>query len=83
MELAKKTTILFSPQLHEHLVRLAQQRGTSLGQLVRAACEIQYGYASPEDRVSAVEALQSLALPVRSPRQMKQESVVAPLDLLP
>ena len=83
MELAKKTTILFSPELHEHLVKLAKQRGTSLGQLVRAACEIHYGYATPEDRLSAVEALRTFTLPVGSPRQMKEESVVAPQDLLP
>lgn len=83
MELEKKTTILFSPALHEHLVQLAKQRGTSLGQLVREACEVQYGYVSRDDRLKAVSDLEALSLPVASPRHMKQESVVAPRDLLP
>ena len=49
MELSKKTTILFSPDLHARLLRLAAQRGTSLGDLVRTACERQYGLATPEE----------------------------------
>ena len=83
MELEKKTTILFSPALHEHLVQLAKQRGTSLGQLVREACEVQYGHVSRDDRLKAVSELEALALPVGSPQQLKQESIVAPEDLLP
>ena len=39
MELSKKTTILFPPDLHRRLAQLAAQRGTSLGTLVRRACE--------------------------------------------
>ena len=46
MELTKKTTILLSPDLHAHLARTARARRTSLGQLVREACEIQYGHVS-------------------------------------
>ena len=80
MELTKKTTILLSPDLHAHLARTARARRTSLGQLVREACEIQYGHVSGEDRVRAVEALRRLSLPVGSPRKMKQESVPRPRD---
>ena len=43
MKLTKKTTILFPPDLHEQLSRLAEQQVTSLLGLVRKACEIQYG----------------------------------------
>ncbi len=49
MGLIKKTTILFSPALHAHLTETAKRRGMSLGELVRAACEAQYGIVSSED----------------------------------
>lgn len=80
MELVKKTTILFSPELHAHLTRLADQRETSLGELVRSACEQVYGRVSPEHRLEAVAALGDLALPVGTPADMKQESVPEPRD---
>lgn len=83
MELTKKTTILLSPDLYERLIRTAKERKKSLGQLVREACQIQYGYVSSEDRLRAVDELRRLSLPVGSPRKMKRESVPAPEDLLP
>ena len=83
MELSKKTTILFTPELHERLARLARQKGVSLGELVREACERQYGLLSPEDRRAAVRELAELALPVGDTRSMKEESVATPDDLLP
>ena len=81
MELSKKTTILLSPDLYEHLTRTARARRKSLGQLMREACEAQYGRVTGEDRVHAVDELRRLALPVASPRTMKQESVPRPRDL--
>jgi hypothetical protein len=64
MELTKKTTILFSSALHTYLVEVARERGVSLGALVRSACEAQYGVASKEERLRAVERLRRLSLPV-------------------
>ncbi|MQA90418.1 MAG: hypothetical protein GEU90_09300 [Gemmatimonas sp.] len=83
MQLSKKTTILFSPELHERLLRLAARRGTSLGGLVREACEAHYGLVPWEERAAAVEELASLTLPVASPTVIERESVPQPEDLLP
>ena len=83
MDLEKKTTILFPPQLHSHLSRVAKQEGISLGQLVRAACEAKYGSTSTESRTRAVGELGRLALPVDNVRAMKHESVPKPEMLMP
>jgi len=83
MELSKKTTILFPPDLHEQLSRLAAKRGTSLGELVRTACAREYGLVSREARVKAVHELASLGLPVDEPEVMERESVAASCELLP
>lgn len=82
MELSKKTTILFSPEFYERLSRLAKQKGVSLGELVRSACERQYGLVSSEDRLEAVRSLAALALPVGEVGEMKKESVPKPQDLV-
>lgn len=83
MELSKKTTILFSPELHRRLAQLAARRGRSLGDLVREACELQYGVVGSTDQAAAVAALARLALPVGAPAEMKRESVPDPDLLLP
>jgi len=82
MELSKKTTILFSPELYKQLSRLAKQKGVSLGELVRSACERQYGLVSREDRLEAVRNLAVLALPVGEVREMKEESVPKPQEIV-
>ena len=83
MELTKKTTILFPPDLHARLLSLAAQKGTSLGELVRSACERQYGLAAPEDRLAAVRDLAALDLPVDTPERMARQSVPPPEELMP
>lgn len=83
MELSKKTTILFPPELHARLRSLAAARGISLGDLVRRACEHEYGLASREARLAAVDELADLELPVGTPQQMARESVPDPAELLP
>ena len=74
MELTKKTTLL-SPTLHRQLAQLASQRRTSIGELVRTACEREYGMADDEDRVVAARALAEFRLPVADVATMKRESV--------
>ena len=81
--LNKKTTILFSPSLHQRLTQLAEQKRTSLGELVRSACEREYRAAPTAERVAAVRRLAQLALPVASVRRMKRESVVDAGSLAP
>jgi len=83
MELMKKATVLFSPPQHAWLTQLAKQRGVSFGQLVREACEAQYGTSSPESRFQAVQALAKLSLPVADVATMKRESVSTPKGDLP
>lgn len=82
MELSKKTTILFPPELHERLTRRAEREGTSLGELVRRACEVEYGTASEEELQQALDELAALELPVAGPDQMKRESVPAPEEIM-
>lgn len=74
---------IFPPELHDRLVRLARDRGTSLGKLVREACEAQYGRLSTGRRLEAVRELGALALPVASPGEMKREAVTSAERLLP
>ncbi len=83
MELSKKTTILFTPELHRRLKAVARQRGTSIGELVREACVAQYGLVGTERRRAAVAQMAGLALPVADPGDMKRESIFDPDALLP
>ncbi len=83
MELDKKTTVLFSEELHERLTRLARYRKTSLGSLVREACVAQYGLFDQDTRLEAVQELGALSLPVASPEQMKREATPKAEELLP
>lgn len=78
MELTKKTTILFPPDLHRRLERLARERGTSMGELVREACRRNYGLVPEPERLQAVRRLSQLGLPVADPDEMKREGTVDP-----
>ena len=82
-KITKKTTILLQPELHRRLTRLAARRGTSLGELVRSACERQYGIGGSKERIQAVRAIGALELPVCAPAQMKGESQPQPDEFLP
>ena len=83
MALTKKTIILFPPELHTRLSHVAAERQTSLGDLVRRACEKEYGEPSSESKRAALQHLTSLRLPVSDPKQMERESVPAPRKLVP
>lgn len=75
MALTKKTIVLFPPELHRRLVRVAAERHTSLGELVRTACEREYGEPTQEEKLAALERMTRLRLPVSDPPQMERESV--------
>jgi hypothetical protein len=48
---------------------------SSVGELVRAACRVQYGFVNQRERLSAVAELAGLSLPVGSVTLMERESV--------
>ena len=77
MELTKKTTILFPPDLYQRLASLADQRHSSVGELVREACRAQYSLTSRADRLALVDRLGALSLPVGTMEEMERESVPA------
>jgi hypothetical protein len=81
MELVKKATILFPPDLYDDLARLAKRSNTSVGDLVRSACRKQYGLSHARERIAAVRQLAALSLPTGSPEQMERESLPAPEPL--
>ena len=63
MSLTKRTTVLLTSDLHARLVAVAEQRGTSVGDLIRAACEEACRVAPRPGRVAAVRELGFLSLP--------------------
>lgn len=83
MELSKKTTILLSPRLYTLLKRLSHSTNQSIGELIRAACEKQYGLHPESASLAAAERIAELRLPVDTPYAMKRQSVPAPEDLMP
>ena len=75
MDLTKKTTILLSPRLYEMLKGLSKVKKRSIGDLIRTACEMQYGLTRADEALSAIDALAELELPVDTTDAMKRESV--------
>jgi hypothetical protein len=79
METSDRTVVL-SSDLHAFLATRAEQERKSISELVREACARQYGFASVEERLRAVEAMSRLNLPVGTVEEMKRESVRYPDD---
>ena len=82
MELSKRTTILFPTDLYQQLVRLAKQRDSCMGELVRSACRAQYSLVNMAARLAAVRKLATMSLPVGTPVEMERESM-PPAEPLP
>lgn len=81
MERSKAVTILFSPEAHQRWTRLAERRGTSLGELVRGACVAPYGLVGTDARLVAAVARSARSLPVGTPHAMKP-AAVPPTDTI-
>ena len=75
MELSHKTTILFSKNQFSSLKNLAKVKKTSIGDLIRSACEKVYASNDREGAVNAVLELEKLKLPVASVQEMKRDQV--------
>ena len=73
MELGKKTTVLFSHEQFSNLKKLAKARNRSIGNLIRSACEKQYGLVPQDEALEAVDALSKLSMPVGSVQEMKRQ----------
>ena len=85
MALTKKTMVLFPPELHRRLTLIAAERQTSMADLVRRACEREYGSggATREEKLAAVRRIASLNLPVCDVEQMERESLPEPNSFAP
>lgn len=77
MELTKKTTVLFSPDLYDDLAALARQRHSSVGELIREACRSQYFLTTRQERMAIIDKMAAMSLPVGTPEEMERESVEA------
>jgi len=75
MELTHKTTILFSEEQIGNLRRLAAEKKTSMGELIRKACSDYYSLEPVPEALAAVEKLGALQLPVSDTALMKAEQV--------
>lgn len=83
MELSKKTTILLSEKQHQRLKEIARKQKTSLGELIRRACDRAYGDVAIERKRAAVRRMRSMNAPVDSVEVMKAQSIPDPDDYLP
>ena len=73
MELDKKTTVLFSHEQFSNLKKIAKAKKRSIGNLIRSACEKEYGLVPQDEALDAVDALSKLSLPVGSVQEMKRQ----------
>jgi len=71
--LTKKTTILFPPKIYRQLEQIARQQSTSVAHLIRQAAIRCYLVPDRRTRLSAVEALAAMELPVSAWPQMEAE----------
>ena len=73
--MTKKATILFPPALYKEIEDEARQQGRSVGELVREAAMIRYGFGGVSARLEAVERLASLNDDVGDPEQLEDEII--------
>lgn len=75
MELTRQTTLSFPADLYGRLAQLAEQRHSSVDDLVTEAWRAPYLLATRAERVAPVKSLATLNLPVGTPEERKRESV--------
>jgi hypothetical protein len=68
----RRAQILMDPEEYEQLERVARERRTSVGELVRVAVRKEY-LTSRDERMRAVERIAAMELPVGDWDEMKRE----------
>jgi Ribbon-helix-helix protein, copG family len=74
----REITIRLPQDLYDRLASLAKHRNSSVGELVREACRAQYSLASLKDRLSLLDQLAALQLPVGTVEEMERDSAADP-----
>ena len=78
--LTKRIEVLFSEELAEHLRRIAEKEGCSVGTLVREAVAEKYAAPSRKEKMEALERLYALQAPVGEWEDMEAEIIAGALE---
>ncbi len=71
--LSKRVQVLFSKEKHLLLESLARRRGASVGALIRKAVEEQYLKGQRGNRMSILDRISKMNLPVSDWKKMEKE----------
>ena len=78
--LTKRIEILFPEDLAEHLKRIAEREGCSVGTLIREAVSEKYAASPRQEKIKAVERLYALQAPAGKREDMEEEIIAGALE---
>ena len=73
--LSKRVEVLFPTEWFERLRDMAQQKGTSVGELVRSAVQEKYIPYDSQEKLEAVERLAQFNAPIDDWEKMEEEII--------